>query len=326
MLMHGWINRTRPAGDKLKGEEFRHARDVLAGVNKLDREAKNPKMDRSPTSEPTRLKRNLPLEQSENEKARELVELDDKFILNVGEMPPAAASYVRRHSCLTVEAMKKWRVGVLPQSGGEDKRGWSLRGHLLYPIMSENGKLLCWVSRDPLFEKKEQEFLSLVPERRASERPPSKHRFPVNFHRGVELFGQQSSRLEEAGYRDVIAKYGIIVVEGFNDVIALDALGIPSVAIMSNVMTEEQAAKIERFATSLANGKVLLLLDADPPGDNGAKQALWTLSQKALSVRLGWSREMHSGRFDGREPESLVTDEWQTLVRTFRTSHIDWTE
>ena len=38
--------------------------------------------------------------------------------------------------------MEKWRIGVLPQDGGTDKRGWSLRGQVLYPILSEDGKLL----------------------------------------------------------------------------------------------------------------------------------------------------------------------------------------
>src|SRR5205809_60130 len=30
-LMHGWLNGTRPTGDKLKGEEFKRVRNVLAG-------------------------------------------------------------------------------------------------------------------------------------------------------------------------------------------------------------------------------------------------------------------------------------------------------
>jgi len=47
-------------------------------------------------------------------------------------------------------------------------------------------------------------------------------------------------RLKEPGYRESIARHGIIVVEGFNDVISLDNLGIPAVAIMSNRITERQ--------------------------------------------------------------------------------------
>ena len=39
---------------------------------------------------------------------------------------------------------------------GNDKRGWSRRGQILYPILSEDGKLLACTARDPQFETKEQ--------------------------------------------------------------------------------------------------------------------------------------------------------------------------
>ena len=101
--------------------------------------------------------------------ARDLDTLDDKFGRDVASMPPAAASYVRRHPCLSPAWMKKWRVGVLPLDGGGDKRGWSVRGQLLYPVLSEDGKLLAWVARDPQFETKEQAFNAFTPDERAKE-------------------------------------------------------------------------------------------------------------------------------------------------------------
>ena len=141
-----------------------------------------------------------------------------------------------------------------------------------------------------------------------------KCKFPVDFHRGQELFGQQASRLQEPGYREAIARCGIIVVEGFNDVIGLDAIGVPALAIMSNKITEPQVAKIERFARLLAGGKVTLLFDADDAGDDGAKEALWLLAQRGLDVRLGWSRAMFGGKFTGRQPEILTPEEMGSLL------------
>ena len=129
--------------------------------------------------------------------------------------------------------------------------------------------------------------------------------------RGIELFGQHASRLEEPGYRETIARWGVIVVEGFNDVLGLDALGIPAVAIMSNKITEQQVSKVERFAKALAGGKVTLLFDADEPGDTGAKEALWLLAQRGLDTRLAWSRVAHGGAFATRQPESLTREEWE---------------
>jgi 5S rRNA maturation endonuclease (ribonuclease M5) len=313
-LMHGWLTETRPAGDKLKGEEFKRVRGILAGdAAPLSARSARPATPAAslPTTEPAR---NIPLSESENEKAQGLETLDEKFLVEVSHMPPAAASYVRRHPCLSPALMQKWRVGVLPQDAGSDKRGWGLRGQLLYPILAENGKLLAWVSRDPQFETKDQAFATLPSEQRAKEKKPSKHRFPVDFHRGLELFGQQGSRLKETGYAEMLARCGVIVVEGFNDVLGLDAIGVPAVGIMSNKVTAEQIAKIERFAKSVAGGKVTLLFDTDEAGDNGAKETLWLLAQRGLDVRLGWSREMHGEIFKERQPENLKREEWEQVI------------
>ncbi|MDB5387330.1 MAG: primase, partial [Planctomycetaceae bacterium] len=154
----------------------------------------------------------------------------------------------------------------------------------------------------------------LSPDQRTREKKPAKHRFPVDFHRGIELFGEHSARLSEPGYREIIAECGVIVVEGFNDVIGLDALGIPAVGIMSNKITEGQIAKVERWARLLASGKVTILFDADDAGDEGAKEAAWQLLQRGLDVRLGWSQEMYAGVFKGRQPEGIKQDEWERVI------------
>lgn len=310
-LMHGWLTGSPPTGGKLKGVEFKRVRDVLAaGAAEISFN-----VERSAPTKKAEPNVNVPLSKSDNEKARELTTLDEKFLRDVATMPPAAASYVRRHSCLSADAMSKWRVGVLPADAGKDKRGWSLRGQVLYPILDEQGEPLAWVARDPQFETKEQAFQAMSADQRAKEKNPAKHRFPVDFHRGLELFGQHSGRLQEPGYRESIAASGIIVVEGFNDVLGLDALGVPAAAIMSNKITEQQVAKVERWSRQLAHGKVTLLFDADGAGDDGAKEAHWLLAQRGLDVRLGWSRAMHGGKFAGRQPENITAEEWNQLIR-----------
>ncbi len=316
-LMHGWLNGKKPTGDKLRGTEFQRVRDVLADRVKI--EAK-PDVIRPTTSSSPRVLElestdpNVPLIDSENEAARELADIDTKFIVDVAAMNPAAASYIRQHLCLTPESMKKWRCGYLPNDGGGDKRGWSLRGHIVYPMLSEDGKVLSWVGRDPLFEQKQAEFDAIRPELRGDHKEPMKHKVPKGFHRGQELFGQHSSRLREPGYREAIAKNGIIVVEGYNDVINLDNLGIPAVAICSNRITQAQVEKITRWSQQLANGKVTLLFDCEPTGDDGAKEALWQLMQRGLNVKLGWTQEMHGGTFKGRQPESVSLTELAVLL------------
>ena len=318
-LMHGWLTGTRPAGEKLKGDEFHRVKNILASdavmTTKTDNGPPRITTSESPAPMPDR---NIPLIESDDAKVRDLATLDEKFIVDVATMPPATASYVRRHPCLSPESMKKWRSGILPLHGGNDKRGFSLRGNIIYPVLSEDGQVLAWIGRDPTYEQKERDFTRLTPAERTEATAPIKHRFPKGFHRGHELFGQQASRLKEPGYRESIARHGIIVVEGFNDVIGLDNLGIPSVAIMSNRITEHQIEKIARWAKQIANGKVSLLFDCEQTGDDGAKEALWLFSERGLDVRLGWSQAMHGGAFKGRQPENLSREEWNTAIELER--------
>ena len=192
---------------------------------------------------------------------------------------------------------------------GDDKRGFSLRGNIIYPVLSEDGQVLAWIGRDPTCEQKERDFARPTPAERTEATAPIKYRFPKGFHRGLELFGQQASRLKEPGYRESIARHGILVVEGFNDVIGLDNLGIPAVAIMSNRITEQQIEKVARWAKLLANGKVTLMFACEQTGDDGAKEAIWLFSQRGL----GWSQGMHGGALKGRQPESLKREEWNVV-------------
>jgi hypothetical protein len=94
-------------------------------------------------------------------------------------------------------------------------------------------------------------------------------------------------------------------------------LGIPSVGLCSNTVTDEQADRIARWAHELANGVVTLMLDCDQEGENGAQQALWKLAQRSC-VLLAWSSEMHRGKFRGRQPESLDAEELSQLLPTSR--------
>ena len=113
--------------------------------------------------------------------------------------------------------------------------------------------------------------------------------------------------------------------------IGLDALGIPAVAVCSNLITDEQIEKLARWAKMLTiarvagevRGKVRLLLDCDAEGDEGAKDAAWKLLQARLDVRPLWSRSMHGGTFADRQPESLKPDEWSSIVALATTAPDD---
>jgi 5S rRNA maturation endonuclease (ribonuclease M5) len=294
-----------------RGERFKQlAADLRAMVEGVIAPAGALRSAAAPVRPPAEPKRNVPLAESDNERARGLVNLDAKFITDPALMPPAAASYFRRRPFLTSEVMKHWRMGYLPRDvGGEDKSGGTMRGKIVYAYADEEGNVLTWFGRDPDYEEKHRRWEGTD----RSEMEPEKFHFVKGFHRGLELFGQNGrERLAQPGYREKLKQFGLIVVEGPNDVIALDCLGIPAVGICSNMMTDEQADKIGRWAYELSDGVATLMLDCDPEGENGAKQALWKLAQRCR-VRLAWSSEMHGGKFKARQPESLDKNEAKAI-------------
>jgi hypothetical protein len=324
-LMHGWLTGAMPPGGNLKGSDFNRVKNVLQ--DQPTEESTATPVATPPVSTPqaevdaARPKRNTRLSESDNEKVRGLIGLEDLFVTDAAEMKPAASRYWReRRHYLTPELCEEWGVGVRPTKNEGDKRGWSLRGQVCYPFLSEDNKPLCFVGRDPEYETKLATFESLSAEQRQAQKlkGPLKHRFPSGFHRGLELYGQHAERLSQhPEYRDFIANYGVIVVEGFNDVLALDQLNVPSVAICSNQVTEQQVAKVARWARQLGNNKVALMFDCQTTGDAGAKEALWSFAQLEpdIRVRLIWSQAMHGGDFRGRQPESVTEQEISQLIR-----------
>ena len=254
---------------------------------------------------------NAPLAQSDNERARGLVNLDAKFVADVAQMSPKASAYFRSRPFLTPEVCKRWRVGYLPRDTGGDHSGGTMRGKIVYSMRSESGEVLTWFGRDPEFEANQQAWVASGKQGRE----PEKFHFVKGFHRGWELFGQH--RLHEEGVREKLEGLGLMVVEGPNDVMALDVLGIPAVGLCSNTITGEQVEKVGRLAHAVGDGVVTLMLDCDPEGENGSRQALVEIAQ-GCAVRLAWSSAMHGGAFKDRQPESLRREEWEQ-IRAFLT-------
>ena len=107
--------------------------------------------------------------------------------------------------------------------------------------------------------------------------------------------------------------------------IRLDTLGVPALALCSNSITREQAAKAAQLARRVCGGIVTVFLDCDPEGEAGMKQALGYLAQ-LIPVRLAWTRNMYGGKFKGRQPESLSQEEWQTIREWLTSAKADgWT-
>jgi DNA primase len=183
-------------------------------------------------------------------------------------------------------------MGYLPRSGRS-----LLRGHIVYAHRDEAGDIISYSGRDPRYEAKK---LKWIKDGKPETKKPIKHRYVKGFHRGIELYGQHAQRLSEE-VRQSLQQYGLIIVEGQNDVIRLGTLGIPAVGLMSSKATTEQIDKICRFTRQLADNRSLLLPDNDPEGQSGCKDLAWELLKRAVDVKLAWS----PATTDLMQPEQL---------------------
>jgi hypothetical protein len=250
---------------------------------------------------------NVPLAQSSNERARGLVNLDGKFVVDPSAMSPNAASYFRHRPFLTEETCRRWRVGYLPRDAGGDHAGGTMRGKIVYPMLSEDGEVLTWFGRDPEHDGKVHEWI--VGGKQGKE--PEKFHFVKGFERGLELFGQH--RLRDEKFREQAREVGLFIVPGPNDVIALDALGVPAVGLCATAITREQVEKVARFSAETGHGSVTVMLDCTEVGGLAARVVVIELAQMC-PVRLAWSETMHGGAFKNREVASLSVKEWETIA------------
>ncbi len=300
------------SGGRPRGGRFLEiAKDLRAMVSGVDRAEDRPSpAESAPTTNATdpELRRNIPLGDSDNERVRAMVNHDEKFLTVPDEnMNRHAASYMRARPYLTEEACRRWRCGYLPHDAGG-----MLRGKFVYPMISEDGKVLAWFGRDPQFEGKHEKWRTGG----KRGREPNKFQFPSKFHRGLELFGQD--RYFEHANGDQLEQVGIVVTEGPNDTIALwEKLSIASVAVCSNTITDEQVEKLVRMSRDKDGAMITLMFDADTEGERGAKEALWKIAERC-QVRLGWSSGVLGGKFRNRQPDSLTADEWSELCSSRR--------
>lgn len=321
-LIHGLERHQPPATGKLRGQEFKDALAKLKEIGGISNDARSKTArvlhsseatskakEKKAISEPEQPRRNLPLQRHENESARKIADLHNDLVTDLSEMSPAAAHYVRSRPWMTAELMTKWGIGYLPRDGRS-----MFRGLFVYTHRNAGGEPISYSARDPQFEEKQKAWLRQGETK--SSRKPIKHKFVKGFGRGLELYGQQTARLEELSIRQSLDRYGLFVVEGANDVIALDGLGLAAVGLCSNRATDHQIEKIERFACQASDGRVTLLPDNDDEGEAGFRELLWSLVDRGLDVRLGWSRNRDAGRFAGLQPESITPELWEALAET----------
>ncbi len=292
------------AGGRPRGERFKAiAADLAAiagGAEPPARSTPETAGALKSEKEPEKAAVNVPLAQSENERARALVNLHEQFITDIAAMPPEASAYFRRRPFLTPAVCQKFAMGYLPHSSKS-----LLRGHVVYGYRSQAGEMLTWFGRNVRYEEQLAQWKASD----RSESEPVKTRFVKGFHRGLELYGEDIIRQDKLGS---YGHAGVFLTEGPNDAIRLSALGVPAVALCSNTITREQVERIRALAEGIGANCVTVMLDCDEEGINGTQQILPLLAEK-VPVRLAWSNTTAGGKFKGRQPENLTAEEWHEL-------------
>jgi hypothetical protein len=307
-LKHGAM----PPGGKPTGKEFYAIAQDLEAIAQGKAPSPSPmSADRSVRGDVAAVldgKPNVPLAQSENENARKLVTLHDELVHHLEDLSAPASAYARRRPFLLSEALAgECRFGYMK---GSSKR--SLRGQWVFGVQNEQGEPLAWIGRNVRYEDEHAKWLAA---NRAG-REPMKYRFPNQslFRRGIELYGQEF--LTDEAFSESLERYGIILCEGFTDRLRLHQLGVMSLAMMSNRITDEQSDKLAQYARQCGYNRIGIMQDTDSPGDEGAKETLWRLHERDVDAYLVWSRHKFAGRFRDRQPEAITDDEWAEICAT----------
>lgn len=161
--------------------------------------------------------------------------------------------------------------GIGPQAVAEFGLGYCprgiLAGRIAIPIHNPDGELVAYAGRHPKGKA-------------------PRYKFPSGFHKSLELYNLHRAKHEAAAH-------GLVVVEGFFDVIVLWQLGVPNaVALMGTELSTAQEALLVQHTN-----RVILLLDGDEAGRSAAQELLPRLATRLFvkTVELP----------DGVQPDSL---------------------
>mgnify|MGYP003662759601 CR=1 FL=1 len=313
-LLHGLEHCSAPEGGRLRGDEFKAAvaklREIAGGTDATQRAATRASQSATPVDLPPAPKPdNVPLVRHEKEAAQKIADLYNDLVTDVAEMSPKAAEYVRHRKWMTPELLGKWGVGWIPGNG----RSLFRKGYLVYTHRNERSEVVSYSGRDLSFEEKWSKWIR---DGRPDGKRPGKHRFVQGFHKGLELYGGHASRLEDPYVGESLAKRGLIVVEGMNEVLRMETLGVAAVGLGSNRATDAQVDKLVRFAQQAGDNRIVLMPDCDGEGEAAFKELLWQLSEASIDVKLGCSSKMFKGKFAGRQPEDFTDDEWAEVDAT----------
>lgn len=176
---------------------------------------------------------------------------------------------------------------IAPESGGQPYDRF--RDRLMFPILDARGRIVSFGGR------------AMNPDDRAKylNGPES----PL-FHKGATLYGlPEARRILGAESR---GEQGIIVVEGYMDVIACQRAGLPAVAPMGTALTEEQMERLWRVSA-----EPVLCFDGDAAGLRAAYRSI----ERSLPL-LKSGRSFRFALLEaGQDPDDILRDKGAPALR-----------
>jgi transposase/5S rRNA maturation endonuclease (ribonuclease M5) len=121
------------------------------------------------------------------------------------------------------------------------------------------------------------------------------------FRKGLEIYNQDHLLLDEEACRQVNT-FGMVLVEGFFDVAKLVEAGCRNVgAMMGSHLSAEQIERLAWIRSRIGFPRIVLFLDRDQAGRDGARQVHERLGCHNFEVRVfDWDRNMS---WNGQGPE-----------------------
>jgi DNA primase len=153
----------------------------------------------------------------------------------------------------------------------------SMSGRIVFPIYNEQGELVAYAGR-------------------AIDESEPRYKFPVGFHKSLELYNLDRVIGESNGRRR------IVVVEGFFDCLKVCAAGFPCVALMGSSMSKAQEELIVRHFNVAC-----ILLDGDEAGREGTADCLLRLGRRMWTYAPALPQ--------GKQPDMLSTEEIHALLK-----------
>jgi transposase/5S rRNA maturation endonuclease (ribonuclease M5) len=132
------------------------------------------------------------------------------------------------------------------------------------------------------------------------------------FRKGLEIYNQDHLLLDpEAGRQ--LRTFGLILVEGFFDVAKLVEAGCRNVAaLMGAHITSEQIERLTWIRSRVGFSRIVLFLDRDEAGQNGARQAFDRLRRHSFEVStVDWDGNQIPAA--AKDPSDMSVEQLQRL-------------